>query len=101
MIYACRYGTRIDLAAWIADEIAHCAGCPSYLADPVVTDELRDLARISGIPELPRISIFHALNSRAVSRSYAARIGRKYEELNLIVAHLEEASRSVPIIMER
>ena len=76
MIYACRYGTRIDLAAWIADEIAHCAGCPSYLADPVVTDELRDLARISGIPELPRISIFHALNSRAVSRSYAARIGR-------------------------
>ena len=77
-----------NLAAWIADEIAHCAGCPSYLADPVVTDELRDLARISGIPELPRISIFHALNSRAVSRSYAARIGRKYEELNLIVAHL-------------
>lgn len=46
-----------NLAAWIADEIAHCAGCPSYLADPVVTDELRDLARISGIPELPRISI--------------------------------------------
>ena len=77
-----------NLAAWIADEIAHCAGCPSYLADPVVTDELRDLARISGIPELPRISIFHALNSRAVSRRYAARIGRKYEELNLIVAHL-------------
>ena len=53
-----------NLAAWIADEIAHCAGCPSYLADPVVTDELHDLARISGIPELPRISIFHALNSR-------------------------------------
>lgn len=77
-----------NLAAWIADEIAHCAGCPSYLADPVVTDELRDLARISGIPELSRISIFHALNSRAVSRCYAARIGRKYEELNLIVAHL-------------
>lgn len=77
-----------NLAALIADEIASKMGCPCYLADPVVTDELRDIARITGIPEIPRISIFHALNSRAVSRSYAARIGRKYEELDLIVVHL-------------
>lgn len=77
-----------NLAALIADEIASRMGCPCYLADPVVTDELRDIARITGIPEIPRISIFHALNSRAVSRSYAARIGRKYEELDLIVVHL-------------
>ena len=47
-----------------------------------------DVARLTGIPEIPRISIFHALNSRAVSRNYAARIGKKYEELNLIVVHL-------------
>ena len=77
-----------NLAAWIADEIAQQAGCPAYIADPVVTDELREEARISGVPELPRISIFHALNSRAVSRRYAARIGKKYEEMNLIVVHL-------------
>ena len=77
-----------NLAAWIADEIAQQAGCPAYIADPVVTDELCDIARISGIPELPRISIFHALNSRAVSRKYAASIGRDYEELDLIVVHL-------------
>lgn len=77
-----------NLAAWIADDIAKEAGCPAYIADPVVTDELRDVARLTGIPELPRISIFHALNSRAVSRRYAARIGKKYEDLNLIVVHL-------------
>lgn len=77
-----------NLAAWIADEIAVEVGCPSFIADPVVTDELCDIARLTGIPEIPRISIFHALNSRAVSRNYAARIGKKYEELNLVVAHL-------------
>lgn len=77
-----------NLAALIADDIATRSGCPSYIADPVVTDELRDIARLTGIPEIPRISIFHALNSRAVSRQYAARTGRRYEDLNLIVVHL-------------
>lgn len=77
-----------NLAALIADEIAREAGCEAYIADPPVTDELMDVARLTGIPELPRISIFHALNSRAVSRRYAAQTGRSYEELNLIVAHL-------------
>lgn len=77
-----------NLAAWIADEIAAEAGCPAFIADPVVTDEMSDIARLSGIPEIPRISIFHALNSRAVSRKYAARIGKRYEELNLVVAHM-------------
>lgn len=77
-----------NLAALIADDIASHSGCPSFIADPVVTDELRDIARLTGIPEIPRISIFHALNSRAVSRQYAARIGQRYEDLNLIVVHL-------------
>ena len=77
-----------NLGAWIADDIAKKVGCPAYIADPPVTDELCDEARLSGIPELPRYSIFHALNSRAVSRKYAKSVGKKYEELNLIVAHL-------------
>lgn len=77
-----------NLAALIADELAQQTGCPAFIADPVVTDELRDIARISGVPELPRVSIFHALNSRAVSRRYATRIGRRYEDLDLVVAHL-------------
>ena len=77
-----------NLAGLIADELAQESGCPAYIADPVVTDELRDIARLTGIPEISRISIFHALNSRAVSRRYAASIHRRYEELNLIVVHL-------------
>ena len=79
-----------NLAAQIAYDISGMSGsgCKAYIADPVVTDELCDLARVSGIPELPRISIFHALNSRAVARMYAAGINRKYEEMNILVVHM-------------
>lgn len=77
-----------NLAGLMADEFASQMGCPSFIADPVVTDELRDVARLSGIPEIPRVSVFHALNSRAVSRRYAASVRKRYEELDLVVAHL-------------
>lgn len=77
-----------NLGALIADEIAKKCGCPAFIADPVVVDELQMKARISGIPGIQRESIFHALNQKAVSRRYAASIGKRYEELNLIVAHL-------------
>lgn len=77
-----------NLAGLMADEFASQVGCPSFIADPVVTDELRDVARLSGIPEIPRVSVFHALNSRAVSRRYAASVRKRYEELDLVVAHL-------------
>ena len=77
-----------NLGALIADEIARECHCPAYIADPEVVDELQPVARLTGIPEIERISIFHALNSKAVSRKYAASIGKHYEELNLIVVHL-------------
>lgn len=77
-----------NLGALIADELARQCGCPAYIADPEVVDELQPAARLTGIPEIERISIFHALNSKAVSRKYAASIGCHYEDLNLIVAHL-------------
>ncbi len=70
-----------DLATSIPDAKA-------YIADPVVVDELEPLARISGHPDFARISIFHALNQKAISRTYAASVSKKYEDLNLIVAHL-------------
>ncbi len=72
------------LAKGIADEI----GVPSYIVDPVVVDELNDVARISGVPELPRVSVFHALNQKAVAKRYAKEVGKKYEDLNLIVVHM-------------
>ncbi len=60
----------------------------AFIVDPVVVDELDDIARYSGRPELPRISIFHALNQKAVARRYARNSGVRYRDLNLIVAHL-------------
>ena len=60
----------------------------AYIADPVVVDELQDVARISGHPEFQRISIFHALNQKSTARTYAHSRGMEYEDLNLIIAHL-------------
>lgn len=77
-----------NLGALIAAELGKECGCPAYIADPEVVDELQPRARLTGIPEIERISIFHALNSKAVSRKYAAQIGKHYEDLNLIVVHL-------------
>ena len=77
-----------NLGALIADELAKECNCPAYIADPEVADEFMPESRYTGIPEIERISIFHALNSKAVSRKYAASINRKYEDLNIIVVHL-------------
>jgi butyrate kinase len=77
-----------NLGAIIANEIASQLGIPAFIVDPVVVDEMDDIARISGMPEIERLSIFHALNQKAVGRKAAADLGKKYEELNLIIAHL-------------
>ena len=79
-----------NLGAPIADAIAKASGkdIPAFIVDPVVVEEMEDPARISGMPELERISIFHALNQKAVARRYAREKGVKYEDLNLVVAHL-------------
>lgn len=77
-----------NLGGILAREIADEIGVPSYIVDPVVVDELVPEARLSGVPELPRVSIFHALNQKAVARRYAAEVGKKYEDLNLIVVHM-------------
>ncbi|MFR7822084.1 MAG: butyrate kinase, partial [Odoribacter splanchnicus] len=63
-------------------------GTKAYIADPVVVDELDPIARLSGHPALSRVSIFHALNQKVIARNYAREVGKKYEEMNLIVAHM-------------
>ncbi len=87
---SCKYGEHAsnlggliayDLARSIPDSVA-------CIANPVVVDELDDLARLSGHPLLPRRSIFHALNQKAVAREHSKSIMRKYEDLNLVVVHL-------------
>lgn len=77
-----------NLGGILAREIGDAIGKPSYIVDPVVVDELTDQARISGMPELPRRSIFHALNQKAVARRYAKEHGTTYDALNLIVIHM-------------
>ena len=77
-----------NLGALIARRIADAAGVEAYIADPVVVDELQDMARVSGLKECPRRSIFHALNQKAIARRYAKEVGRPYEELNLVVVHM-------------
>ena len=77
-----------NLGGILAREIGDAIGKPSYIVDPVVVDELTDVARISGMPELPRRSIFHALNQKAVARRFAKENGKRYEDLNLIVIHM-------------
>lgn len=77
-----------NLGAMIADEIAKEVGAKSYIVDPVVVDELSDVARISGVPELPRTSIFHALNQKAVAKRYAKEKNKAYEDCNVIVVHM-------------
>lgn len=77
-----------NLGGILAYEIAKEIDGKAFIVDPVVVDELQDIARISGIKEIERVSIFHALNQKAVARRYAKSIGKKYEDLNLIVGHL-------------
>lgn len=87
---SCRYGEHAsNLGGLIAYDIARTLPeAKAFITNPVVVDELDDLARFSGHPLLPRRSIFHALNQKAVARQHAKSILRKYEELNLIVVHL-------------
>lgn len=77
-----------NLGGIIANEIAKPLGIKAFIVDPVVVDEMEDMARISGMPEIERRSIFHALNQKAVARRYAKERKVRYEDLNLIVAHM-------------
>lgn len=77
-----------NLGGMLAREIGDEIGVPSYIVDPVVVDELCPVARYSGVPELPRTSVFHALNQKAVAKRYAKETGKAYEDLNLIVVHM-------------
>lgn len=83
-----KYGNHAsNLGGILAKDIAKYAGCPSFIANPVIVDELEPVARLSGMPENPRISIFHALSQKRVARLIADKRGKTYEEVNCIVCH--------------
>lgn len=84
-----KYGQHAsNLGAIIANEIAKPLNIPAYIVDPVCVDEYIDVARVSGMPMIERQSIFHALNHKAIGRAVAKDIGKKYEELNLLICHM-------------
>ncbi|WP_409297874.1 butyrate kinase [Peribacillus sp. SCS-26] len=77
-----------NLGGIIANEIAKGLNIPAFIVDPVVVDEMEPVAKVSGFSLIERKSIFHALNQKAVARRVARELGRKYDELNLIVVHM-------------
>ncbi len=77
-----------NLGGIIAHQIASKLNIPAFIVDPVVVDEMQAVARLSGMPEIERKSILHALNQKAVARRAAAEMSKKYDQVNLIVAHL-------------
>ena len=77
-----------NLGGILAREIGDELGVPSFIVDPVVVDELIPIARYSGVKELPRTSVFLALNQKAVAKRYAKECGKSYDSLNLIVVHM-------------
>lgn len=81
-------GHPINVGGLIAFDLGNQYNIPVLTADPPMTDELCTSARYSGLPQISRQSSFHALNQKATARKIAVELGRKYEEVNLIVAHL-------------
>ncbi|WP_461205080.1 butyrate kinase [Clostridium sp. DL1XJH146] len=77
-----------NLGALIAYEIAKPLGIEAYIYDSVAVDEMTDIARVSGLPEIPRISLSHVLNSRAMAMKVAKKYNKEYKEMNFVVAHL-------------
>lgn len=84
-----KYGEHAaNLGAIIADEIAKDFNIPAYIVDPVVVDELNPIVRVTGLPEIKRRSIFHALNHKSVARKIANELGLGYEDANFIICHM-------------
>ena len=84
-----KYGSHAsNLGAVLAYEMAKPLNRPAYIVNPVVVDEMEDIARVSGLKGIERTSVFHALNHKAIAKRYAKSVDRDYESLNLIIAHL-------------
>lgn len=86
-----------NIGVLLAYEIAKEAGIPSFFVDPVSVDEFEDVARISGLPDLERKSLLHALNVKATAHQAAADSGEHLSAMNFIVAHLGGGISVCPI----
>jgi butyrate kinase len=88
-LVSARFGEHAsNLGALLAWAVSEKVGCPAFIADPVVVDEMEEMARLTGFPEIRRKSIFHALNQKSAAREVARMLGKPYEDCNFIVAHM-------------
>jgi len=86
---SCRMGEHAsNLGALLAHALTRDTDVPAFIVDPVVVDEMEEKAKVTGVPGIRRRSIFHALNQKAAAREAARMLGKRYEEVNLVVAHL-------------
>jgi butyrate kinase len=93
-LVSCKYGLMsANLGAPLAMRLASAAGSRyAYVVDPPVVDEMCDVARITGLPEVSRWSVFHALNHRAVAFRQAANLGKNISDCNFVVCHIDDAT---------
>ena len=77
-----------NLGAYLARQIGDMVGIPAFFVDPVCVDEMTEVAHYTGFAEFRRLCQFHALNHKSIGRKAAAQLGKKYEDVNLIVCHL-------------
>ncbi|MEK6265907.1 MAG: butyrate kinase [Clostridium sp.] len=77
-----------NLGGVIASEIAKKVNIPALIVDPVAVDEIVDVARISGLPEIQRRSLVHALNIKAVTRRVCTKLNKDFKNSNYVVAHI-------------
>jgi butyrate kinase len=91
---SCKYGIiPANLGAPLAMRLASAAGSRyAYVVDPPVVDEMSEAARLTGLPDVSRWSVFHALNHRAVANREAVRLGKKITDCNFVVCHVDYAT---------
>lgn len=77
-----------NLGALVAHELVKETDVPAFIVDPVSVDEFIPEARVSGLPQIERRSLSHALNQKMVARKAAKKLGKRYEDLNMIIVHL-------------
>lgn len=86
-----------NLGGIIAYEIASKVDIPAFIVDPVAVDEFEAVARVSGLPEIPRRSLVHALNIKAVTRRVCSKLDKSFENSSYVVAHLGGGISIAPV----
>lgn len=86
-----------NLGGLLAKGLADLVGVSAYIVDPVSVDEFDEVSRITGLKEIPKISLVHALNIKAVVNRLAKQLNKNADDLNLIVAHLGGGISIAPI----